>query len=526
MSDRMRPIPFGQLMDWIIEEYQTYGSIFGVSKLVRHAEDEPRLPLFGERMEAPFGPAAGPHTQLAQNLIAAYAAGSRFFELKTVQTLDGEDLPVAKPCINAQDECYNVEWSTELRVPEAYDEYVKAWFALKLLSREWGLGSPDGFIFNMSVGYDLEGIKSPKIDAFIEGLKNAENTPVWAECRAWALEHLGRFQKLDARYVEEISPRVCTSITLSTLHGCPPQEIERIATYLLTEKGLNTFIKCNPTLLGYEYARETLDALGFDYIAFDDHHFKEDLQFEDAVPMIGRLQALADGRGLAFGVKLTNTFPVDIAAGELPGNEMYMSGRSLFPLTVSVAKMLSKAFDGKLRISYSGGADITNVEKLFAAGIWPITMATTLLKPGGYQRFAQIAERLRGCGDQPFAGVNTAKVSEYVEDAMGDPYYRKPIKPLPSRKMKNTSRSSTASPRPAVPAARSSRISPPTCASRGRAGTSTRCGSSPSATPCPSSPAPSAPTAAWTSARATSTRIRSTSARSSSRRPKTPMTNC
>lgn len=141
MSDRMRPIPFGQLMDWIIEEYQTYGSIFGVSKLVRHAEDEPRLPLFGERMEAPFGPAAGPHTQLAQNLIAAYAAGSRFFELKTVQTLDGEDLPVAKPCINAQDECYNVEWSTELRVPEAYDEYVKAWFALKLLSREWGLGS-------------------------------------------------------------------------------------------------------------------------------------------------------------------------------------------------------------------------------------------------------------------------------------------------------------------------------------------------------------------------------------------------
>lgn len=76
MSDRMRPIPFGQLMDWIIGEYQTYGSIFGVSKLVRHAEDEPRLPLFGEQMEAPFGPAAGPHTQLAQNLIAAYAAGS------------------------------------------------------------------------------------------------------------------------------------------------------------------------------------------------------------------------------------------------------------------------------------------------------------------------------------------------------------------------------------------------------------------------------------------------------------------
>ena len=198
---------------------------------------------------------------------------------------------------------------------------------------------------------------------------------MWAECKAWALDNLARLPRIDAAFVEAVTPHICTSITLSTLHGCPPQEIERIATYLLTEKRLNTYIKCNPTLLGYEYARQTMDALGFDYIAFDDHHFKEDLQFADAVPMIRRLQALADGKGLTFGVKLTNTFPVDIAAGELPGNEMYMSGRSLYPLTISVAKLLSKEFDGKLRISYSGGADAYNIEKLFAAGFgrshWP-----------------------------------------------------------------------------------------------------------------------------------------------------------
>ena len=33
---------------------------------------------------------------------------------------------------------------------------------LHLIAREYGLGSPDGFVFNMSVGYDLEGIKSPR----------------------------------------------------------------------------------------------------------------------------------------------------------------------------------------------------------------------------------------------------------------------------------------------------------------------------------------------------------------------------
>ena len=435
MSDRMRPIPFDKLVNWVLEEHKTDGAVFGIRRPFIKKNDKV-LHLFGEQMETPFGPAAGPHTQLAQNIIAAYFAGSRFFELKTVQKLDGEDLPVAKPCINAEDECYNVEWSTELRVPEAYDEYVKAWFALKLISKEFGLGSDTGFMFNMSVGYDLEGIQSPKIDTFIEGLKNAENTEIWAECKAFALANLNRFEHIDAAFVEGISPKVCTSITLSTLHGCPPQEIERIATYLITEKGLNTYIKCNPTLLGYEFARKTMDEMGYDYLVFDDHHFKADLQFEDAVPMIQRLINLAESNGLTFGVKLTNTFPVGIGRGELPGEEMYMSGRSLYPLTVSLAHKLSKAFDGKLRISYSGGADIFNIEKIFEVGIWPITLATTLLKPGGYQRLSQMAEVLDSCEYKDFDGVDLVKLQSLAYECVRDPHHLKAMKPLPNRKMK------------------------------------------------------------------------------------------
>ena len=77
MSDIMRPIPFGRLMDWILTEYRAHGSVFGVTKLVRHTNGQ-ALPIFAEKIESPYGPAAGPHTQLAQNLVAAYAAGSRF----------------------------------------------------------------------------------------------------------------------------------------------------------------------------------------------------------------------------------------------------------------------------------------------------------------------------------------------------------------------------------------------------------------------------------------------------------------
>ena len=433
MSDIMRPIPFAQLMDWILTEHESSGSVFGIRKVVAH--EGGAEPIFSEKIETPFGPAAGPNSQLAQNIVASYVAGARFFELKTVQIMDGEELSkcVNKPCIVAEDECYNCEWSTELEVPQAMDEYIKAWWACKLLSRELGLGAEDGFVFNMSVGYDLEGIKSAKVDTYIEGMKDASGTAVWAECRDWALSNLSRFSKVDEAFVNSVSPHVSASVTESTLHGCPPDEIERIATYLITEKGLNTYIKCNPTLLGYDYARERLDSLGFDYIAFDDKHFVEDLQWADAVPMFERLIALTAERGLAFGVKLTNTFPVDVTRKELPSEEMYMSGRSLFPLTIHLARKISEQFDGKLRISYSGGADASNIADIYGAGIWPITMATTVLKPGGYERFSQIAGIL--AGSERKADVDVAAVAALDEAVAASPLYRKPIKPAKPHKV-------------------------------------------------------------------------------------------
>ena len=434
MSDIMRPIPFGDLMNWILQEYQSEGTVFGVPKGPVYAT---RRPLFQEAVEVPLGPAAGPHTQLAQNIIASYVSGARFFELKTVQIMDGEELSrcVPKPCITAGDECYNCEWSTELTVPQAFGEYVKAWFACKLLSKELELGASDGFIFNMSVGYDLAGVKSPKVDRYIEGMMDASETEEFQTCKAWALANLDRFQHVDAAFVESIPAVVSRSITESTLPGCPPAEIEGIASYLISEKGLNTYVKCNPTLLGYRYARDTLDSLGFDYIVFDDHHFVEDLQWADAVPMFHRLQALATEKGVEFGVKLTNTFPVDVAAGELPSQEMYMSGRALFPLSISLASMLSQEFAGKLRISYSGGADLHSMKKLGAAGIWPITVATTLLKPGGYQRFRQLGRELESLGSGDWTGTDPAAVTALKDSPFADPYYRKPIKPLAGRKM-------------------------------------------------------------------------------------------
>ena len=432
MSELMIPIPFKQLMTWITTEYVQDGSIFGVHQ--PYTAGEKFLPIFGgEKIETPFGPAAGPNTQLAQNIIAGYFAGARFFELKTVQKMDGAELAacISRPCILAEDECYNCEWSTELTVPQAYEEYVKAWFACKILAKVHGLGDPNGFIFNMSVGYDLEGIKGPKIDKYLTEMKDASATPVFQEC----VQVLKEMFPGEAAFIDGISGQISDSVTVSTLHGCPPDEIERIASYLIMEKHLHTFVKCNPTLLGYQSARDILDHMGYDYITFDEHHFNEDLQYADAVPMFGRLQVLAEKNGLEFGLKLSNTFPVDVTQNELPSEEMYMAGKSLFPLTVEMALHISRAFGGRLRLSYSGGADFFNIDKLFQCGIWPITMATTELKPGGYQRFKQIAEKLETLAFEPFSGVDTVKVEALALAARRDPHHVKAVKPLPQRKL-------------------------------------------------------------------------------------------
>lgn len=431
MSERMTPIPFKKLLTVVLEEYAKDGTVFGVRDICKVS---PRsLPLFGGSIETPFGPAAGPHTQLSQNLIAGYAAGARFFELKTVQKMDGDDLAacISRPCIYSKDEGYNCEWSTELYVPQAFTEYVNAYVVIKILAKKFGLGDPDGFAFNMSVGYDLAGIRTEKINTFIDGMIDASSSPAFTE----ALDEAVRILPEMADYIKAIDPHICRSVTISTLHGCPPQEIESIASYLITEKKIHTLVKCNPTILGYETARKRLDAAGFDYVQFDDHHFREDLQYKDAVPMFRRLIALAEENGVEFGVKLSNTCPVDVKANELPSEEMYMSGKALYVLTIEMAARLSEEFGGKLRISYSGGADIWHLSKLFKAGIWPVTVATTILKPGGYGRFRQLAATVSKAAYKPFTGVNVQAVRALSDAALTDPHIVKPAKALPVKRL-------------------------------------------------------------------------------------------
>ncbi|WP_156293947.1 putative selenate reductase subunit YgfK [Serratia oryzae] len=438
MGDIMRPVPFKALLTRIFEEYHENRSIFGIPEQQFYRKhDDRQIKVFNESCETPLGPAAGPHTQLAQNIIVAWLTGGRFIELKTVQILDR--LEIEKPCIDAEDECFNTEWSTEFTLLKAYDEYLKAWFALHLLEAMFdprAKGESKSFIFNMSVGYNLDGIKQPPMQEFIHNMINSAQQPKYAEYAKvlgeWVNndDFITRFdlfaqRSLLSQLPSTIPAQLVSGITLSTMHGCPPNEIEAICRYMLEEKHLNTFVKLNPTLLGYQRVRAILDTCGFDYIGLKEESFEHDLKLDQAVAMLRRLVALGKQHQLGFGVKLTNTLGTINHKGALPGEEMYMSGRALFPLSINVAAVLSREFNGELPISYSGGASKFNIRDIFETGIRPITMATDLLKPGGYLRQTECLRELEQSACWQMTRIDVAKLEALAEKAVSMEYTQK-----------------------------------------------------------------------------------------------------
>lgn len=411
MSDRFQPISMEQLTDWVFTELEEKDSLFGIPTsafFVPKADHRYRVEKYGVEMDTPFGVAAGPHTQMAQNIIMSWLVGARFIELKTIQTLD--ELDVSKPCIDVEDEGYNVEWSQELKIYESFDEYLRAWVLIHALHDKFGWhGDRPGMIFNMSVGYNLEGMLKPNVQWFFKTMADAS-------------EYLPAFVDVVAeRYPEvrnlNIPAQISDSITLSTMHGCPPDEIERISMYLLKEKGLHTSVKCNPTLLGADQVRQIVnDDLGFDDVPIPDEAFGHDLMYVDAVPMLTNLKAAAVEEALTFGVKLTNTLEVDNWRDEFDADEMmYMSGRALHAVTVNLASKIEGDFGDDLLYSFAGGADYLNVPDLLQSGMRTVTVCSDLLKTGGYLRMLQYMEQLDVAMDKAEAS-NLAEFSSNASE--------------------------------------------------------------------------------------------------------------
>jgi len=389
----LRPIPFAELLERVLVEPARQESLFDLPlrKIWRPRADlDLSVDVHGHRAQSPVGPAAGPHAQLAQNIVLAWAAGSRIIELKTVQVLD--ELTIPRPCIDAATIGYNVEWSQELRLAESLREYVAGWMLVRILREldPLGLGAAAALsepVFELSVGYDLKGLQSVQMHNY---LLQAQNVGTLVdELRAQIPEQHKRLRDLDFR------SDLVRCVTLSTFHGCPPEEIEAIARYLIDDVGVDVIVKLNPTLLGYDEVLYLLhDRMGYHDLSPKRSAFEGDLKWQEAIALGWRMQEAAARRGRSFGVKMTNTLVVENHKRWLPGDEMYLSGPPLHVLAMHCVERWRAAFGGAVPLSFSGGIDQHNVVDAVACDLVPVTTCTDLLRPGGYGRLGKYLENL------------------------------------------------------------------------------------------------------------------------------------
>lgn len=357
--------PFVDLIDRMRLEFPNQAAIFDLPARkwflppLTHGAPDLSVRFHGRRAANPVGPAAGPQTQMAQNLVLSWLAGARILELKTVQIDDRLTIP--RPCIDATNVGYNVEWSQELRIDESLDQYVAGAMLIHMLRHapaEFGSpfgdadqGGPDGeVLYDTSIGYDLAGIRSAPVRRFIDGMINARSEV--ARLREQIPRRLAHLRDL------EFPTELSRSVTLSTFHGCPADEIEKICSFLLTELDVDVIVKMNPPMLGPDRLLHLLhDVLGYHELIVNPTAFTTGLMFDEAVQLTRRLGDLARARGRSFGAKFTNTLEViNHRDFFTPENEvMYLSGEPLHVLALALTAEYRQAVGAEVPITFSAG---------------------------------------------------------------------------------------------------------------------------------------------------------------------------
>ena len=409
------PYPFAALIERMFSELESADSIFDLPSksffLGREGRDY-SVPFHDKRAPTPLGPASGPQTQMAQNLVLSWLCGCRILELKTVQILD--ELEIPRPCIDMETIGYNVEWSQELKLEQSLHEYVKGAMLIEILKASGKLKMAPGFgevIYDMSVGYDLKGIQTERVQDYIRGMKDA--SAVVEHYRKQIPDRFSQFRDLD------FPTNLSNSLTLSTFHGCPPDEIERIIDFLLNEHSLNCIIKLNPTLLGEERVRELLQGvMGYEAVNVPSKAFQTDTSWDQAQGFVQRLGVTADQLGLGFGVKFSNTLIVENHRSFFPESEkeMYLSGPPLHVLATNLVDRFRDRFGDHYPISFSAGIDRKNFADAVAIGLTPITSCSDLLKAGGYSRATTYFREL----DSRMDRLGVKNIPDYIIKTYGN----------------------------------------------------------------------------------------------------------
>jgi len=391
------PAPFADLVSRLFIEPQRQDALFELPRRKWYLPQSggPDLSVrFHDHLAGnPSGPAAGPHTQMAQNILLSCVAGGRILELKTVQVNDR--LTIGRPCIDMTNVGYNIEWSQELLVEDSLREYAAGAMLVEMFRRSPDLsgglleGSAGEVVYDTSVGYDLKGIQSEKVRGFLAGMRDASKL-----IETLRSEIPARFS---AARDYDYPTRLSDSVTLSTFHGCPADEIEKISEFLLGEYDFDVIVKMNPPTLGREKLEHLLhDVLGYTELKVNPKAYGAAISFAESLQLCERLTRFGAARGRRVGFKFSNTLEVVNERSFFPASEKisYLSGQPLHVITLTLTDEFRRAVGPEVPISFSAGIDAQNFPLAVACGFVPITISSDLLRPGGYGRLPGYLEKL------------------------------------------------------------------------------------------------------------------------------------
>ena len=205
---------------------------------VHHQRQDPAH-FRGDASRPPSAPPPAPTPSWPRTSSPPTVAGARFFELKTVQKMDGAELAacVSRPLHPGGGRVL------QLRVvhraapsPRPLRSTSRPGAPASCMAKgctAWAI--PTALCSTCPWATTWRASRARRWTPTSNGMMDAAETPSLPGVHRRAPLELFPAEK-DA-YIDAISPQVSRSVTVSTLHGCPPEEIERIATYLIDGKG-------------------------------------------------------------------------------------------------------------------------------------------------------------------------------------------------------------------------------------------------------------------------------------------------
>lgn len=400
----MEYMTFPDVVTNVINEYNINKTIFGIHiPANKIPENHPHVGVF-----------SAIHCSSAQGIISCFLSGA---DICVLPPFDGESFLIPKIC--GSDGVLRFTDCCSLSADIMLGEYIKAWLAINVLSKEFNIGSTD-FSFSIYCQCRPNGI-SDSAKAILNQFSDISENALFLNCKQWLCSHIDLFDNVDTGYISEIS---AAPVKNSIIAPCnfSRSTVSAYLDYLITELHLTADIQLSPTCLGKEYIGNQLRSLWYDCAVPNSAVFAH---APDYAKVEGSIRSFKSKYAEKMGVLVGDT--LDVIYGDAASK---LCGKFLYPFSLSIAAKIYNTFGKELKVSFFGGVSANNADILNNIGFDTIYCSDALISVGGFNNLKQIQQRTR----KSSAGSLTV-TNELCLAAFSDNSVKMPIKPLQSRKI-------------------------------------------------------------------------------------------